>query len=62
MQYLLIGKMLCSLLEVTCMRKGAEEYIDSSRGHGLCAPQHILHRKPVSLVEEKGNVASPEQY
>ena len=61
MQYLLISEMFYSLLEATCARKGGEEYIDSTRGRGLCAPQHILHRKLDSLVEDKGNV-SPEQY
>jgi len=52
--------MFCSLLEVTCVRKGADKYIDSSRGCGLCTPQHILHRKLDSLVEKMGKLASPE--
>lgn len=55
-QYLLIGEVFCSLLEVTCARKGAEEYTESAGGHGLCAPQPILG----SLVEEEGNLISPE--
>lgn len=58
----LIGEMFCSLPEVTCERKGAEEYKGSSRACGLCAPQHILHRKLDSLVEEMGKLISPEEY